>query len=71
MLRWQHGLTCRELAAKAGVSASTISRAERGMEPRFSHVVAIALALGITPSQLLKGLDLEEDLTIWKAGDTR
>ncbi len=50
-LREKTGLTMSQLAAKAGVSRSTIVRAER--DGRYSTVALIAaahrLALGVTP----------------------
>lgn len=70
ILRRRNRLTCRELARRAGCSASTISRIERGMEPEFKHVIAIALALKMDTRFLLKGVNLKQDLAIWK-GDIR
>lgn len=67
-LRGQQHLSCRALAAKAGISASTISRVERGMEPEFKHVIAIAKGLGVSTRHLLLHVNLERDLEIWIEG---
>jgi transcriptional regulator with XRE-family HTH domain len=53
-LRLAQGLTFRALAARSGVSASMISDTERGAKsPSISVLIALAEALGTTPSQLL------------------
>lgn len=48
------GWTREILAAYSGVSVSTIGRIERGeMQPRTGTVIALALALGIPPAELI------------------
>ena len=46
------GLTIKELAARAGLSVSTIGDIELGAEPRVVTAVLIARALGVTVEQL-------------------
>ena len=53
-LRRQNVLTIEQLAAKAGVSKNTISKAERGGSVYPSSVHKIALALGVEPRELVK-----------------
>lgn len=46
-VRISRGLSQREVAARAGMSASTLSRIERGVDPLFIEtLMAIADALG-------------------------
>ena len=54
-LRNQQGLALRELAVKAQVDHSVISRLERNLQDdcMVSAVVSIALALGVTVDDLL------------------
>lgn len=52
--RDREGLTQAELAARAQISVNTIGRFETGQrEPRLSHLVRIAEALGFNGSRLL------------------
>ncbi|GLC23751.1 helix-turn-helix domain-containing protein [Roseisolibacter agri] len=53
--REERGLTLRELARRAEVQVSDISRLERGLtgQPRLALGMALARALGLTLSQLL------------------
>ena len=55
VLREERGLSLRELARRAEVQVSDISRLERGLtgQPRLSLGMALARALGLTLSQLL------------------
>ena len=46
-------LTQAELAAKAGVSETTVVTAERGRKVRISTVRKLAAALGVEPRELL------------------
>ena len=49
-------MTQGELARRAGVTAITISRLERGMHrPRFATVRRLAEALGVQPQALVEG----------------
>jgi transcriptional regulator with XRE-family HTH domain len=51
--RRARGWTREELAVRARVSVSTVGRIERGdHQPRAAIVIAIALALGLTPEEL-------------------
>jgi len=54
-LRRLRGLKQEELAARAQVSASFLSRIERDIyrEPRRPYLVRIARALGVTPEELI------------------
>ncbi len=53
-LRKQKVLTIEQLAARAGVSKNTVSKAERGGSIYPSSVHKIATALGVEPSELVK-----------------
>jgi predicted transcriptional regulator len=54
-LRARHGLTQRELAAKAGVGVSVVSMVEaRRTSPTVRSVSLIAAALGVDPDELLR-----------------
>lgn len=53
--RERRNLTLRELAAKAGISSSFLSQAERGIsELQVLHLFAISEALGVSPIDLLE-----------------
>jgi transcriptional regulator with XRE-family HTH domain len=53
-LRKRNFLTLQELADRSGVTISTLSRIENGLQdPRPSTVRKIAAALGIEPQELL------------------
>jgi transcriptional regulator with XRE-family HTH domain len=53
--RDQGGLTQEQLAVKAGVVTSTISRLERGevADPGIATIVKLAIALDLDPADLL------------------
>ena len=51
--REQRGLSMRQLAAKAGVSPSTVMRAERGEDAALSTAIAITAVLGVGLDWLL------------------
>jgi transcriptional regulator with XRE-family HTH domain len=53
-LREQKVLTIEQLAAQAGVSKNTISKAERGGSVYPSTVHKLAQALGVDASELVK-----------------
>lgn len=54
--RVREGWTARDVQRRTGVSASTISRAERGIgEPTFSGAVALARAYGVSLDWLATG----------------
>ncbi|MDP9474648.1 MAG: helix-turn-helix domain-containing protein [Actinomycetota bacterium] len=53
-LRRQRVLTIEQLAAQAGVSKNTISKAERGGSIYPSTVHKLATALGVEPGELVK-----------------
>jgi transcriptional regulator with XRE-family HTH domain len=53
-LRRQNVLTIEQLAAKAGVSKNTISKAERGGSVYPSSIHKLASALGVEPQELVK-----------------
>lgn len=59
ILREERGLSLRELARRAEVQVSDISRLERGLtgQPRLSLGLALARAMGVTLSQLLGEVD--------------
>lgn len=55
-LREERGLTQEGLADRAGVDRKLVYRTELGQtSPRLDAVVGIADALGVTPSDLLRG----------------
>ncbi len=52
--RERRALTQRELAAKAGMTVSTVNRIENGLqEARISSLRKLAEALGVEPDELL------------------
>lgn len=53
-LRRQRVWTIEQLAAQAGVSKNTISKAERGGSIYPSSIHKIAGALGVEPQELIK-----------------
>ena len=59
VLREERGLSLRELARRAEVQVSDISRLERGLtgQPRLSLGMSLARAMGVTLSQLLGEVD--------------
>ena len=54
-LREDRGLTLRELAARAGIDATTLSGIERGGNPQLSSLVGLASALRLPSVELLFG----------------
>jgi transcriptional regulator with XRE-family HTH domain len=55
-LRRERGMTLEQLASLAGISASHLSRLERGQtQPSFKVAAALANHLGVAPSDLLAG----------------
>ncbi|MDP9478071.1 MAG: helix-turn-helix domain-containing protein [Actinomycetota bacterium] len=55
-LRTLSALTQAELASRAGITATALSRIERNeAEPRPSTLRKLATALGVEPSTLIKG----------------
>ena len=52
-LRDYHGWSLRELARRADVNASTLSRIENGHDFQFSHLTKLASALGLQVGDLL------------------
>lgn len=55
-LRTLAALTQEELAARAGITATALSRIERDeAEPRPSTLRKLATALGVEPRELIKG----------------
>ncbi|HEV3414982.1 MAG TPA: helix-turn-helix transcriptional regulator [Puia sp.] len=56
-IREQKGISLRDLALEADLSANTISEIELGKrDPRMTTVVKLASALGIDPADLLPKL---------------
>jgi transcriptional regulator with XRE-family HTH domain len=52
-LRTERSLTIRELAARAGIASSTISKVENGlMSPTYDNIVRIALGLDVDVERL-------------------
>ncbi|MDK9719652.1 MAG: helix-turn-helix domain-containing protein [Rhodospirillales bacterium] len=57
-LRNSKSLTQEELAFNAGMSVPYLSDIERGRSsPSLAVIVDLAMALGVHPAELLKGLD--------------
>jgi transcriptional regulator with XRE-family HTH domain len=70
-LREAMGLSLRDLAEKAGVSAQGIGQVERGeTSPTISAASRIAHGLGLSLSQLLR-LDESEGVTVVRRGERR
>lgn len=63
-LRKQRGLDQYELAEKAGVAPSVISRLERNLQAdyKLSVIVSVARILGVTVDELLIDTDVEQDM---------
>lgn len=54
-LRLERGMTLDQLAAQAGISASHLSRLERGQaEPSFTVASALAQSIGVSLSDLIE-----------------
>lgn len=72
--RMAQSMTQGELAARAGVSKSTISKVESGQSVRFEYIVRVAMALG-RASELENLfhpiLDSIEDVNRYEATATR
>ena len=55
----EHGLSQRQLAIRAGLDPSYISRIIRGQtEPGLVTLAALAEVFGLTPSEFLEGVTL-------------
>ena len=55
-VRVQRAMTQEELAGKAGIGKNTVNRIERNLtEPHMSTLRKVARALGVEPSELVKG----------------
>jgi transcriptional regulator with XRE-family HTH domain len=65
--RGQRGLSAKALAARIGVSKQAVCMWERGhAAPSLRHVLAVARALEMQPSELLRIDDIAE-LAEWTA----
>jgi transcriptional regulator with XRE-family HTH domain len=70
-LREAMGLSLRDLGARSGVSAPTLSQVERGeTSPTLAVAAKIAAGLELTLSQLLR-LDEGEHVAVGRAGERR
>ncbi|MDP1901813.1 MAG: helix-turn-helix transcriptional regulator [Rubrivivax sp.] len=59
-LRRQRGLAQDDFAFKCGMSASAISKIERGLKsPKLDTIFRIAKALDIQPAELIAAVQLE------------
>ena len=57
-LRAAKGLSQEELAGRAGLHASEVSRLERGVrEPRLGTIARLARGLGVPAEKLVAGID--------------
>ena len=55
-LRVLNALTQAELAQKAGLTPAAVARLERNeAEPRMTNLRKLAVALGVEPSELVRG----------------
>lgn len=52
-MRKRRAISATELAEKAGVAASSITRIEAGKKPRYLTIRKIAEALGVRPEDIL------------------
>jgi len=63
ILRKSRRLTQEQLGFMVGISRTRISRLEAGQSNiRVDTILLLACALGVTPSDLLAGIDLSEGL---------
>jgi transcriptional regulator with XRE-family HTH domain len=62
-LREASGLSQQEVAVKADLSLSQVSKLEQGTkaDPRASTILALAKALGVRPGQLIEDLPITEE----------
>ena len=57
-LRTAKGLSQEELAGRAGLHASEVSRLERGVrEPRLGTIARLARGLGVPADKLVSGIE--------------
>lgn len=57
-LRLDRGLTQEDLSDAVAIRASEISRLERGgRDPQLLTIVRLARGLGVTPAELLTGIE--------------
>ena len=64
LLRVRKGLSAREVAKTAGLSYSTVYRAESGQEPSWATIVRLSRVVGVsldTLARLVPGPEGEED----------
>jgi transcriptional regulator with XRE-family HTH domain len=60
-LREGHNLTLADLARRAGISSAMLSRLETGrVSPSLETIVALAQALGVTPSALMQRVGADD-----------
>lgn len=52
-LREKRGLTQKELAMRSGVTVAAMIESGRIGEPQYKTIVALAMALGVTPEDLM------------------
>ena len=58
VLRTERGWSLKDLAAECGISVSQLSSIERGAHmPSVESLLALSLALGLKPSELLEAID--------------
>ena len=63
-LRETRGLSYSELARRSGVHRGYVYLLERGQNPSLSVLARIAGAFGMTVSEMLDGVDMQEWLQI-------
>jgi len=60
-LRSEHGLSQRNLALRAGLNRSYLSRLENGKnDPRLEIIGKLAKVLGVTPAKLLDAVQAHQ-----------
>lgn len=56
-LRERAGLSVDELAARAGLARAAVYKVEAGSDPKWTTVLKLAEALGVTPDAFTRGGD--------------
>jgi len=68
VLRFQRGLTLEDVAQRAGLTRSYLSKVERGLStPSIESALAIAKALGVTVDHLFGRPSQGDDISVFRA----
>jgi transcriptional regulator with XRE-family HTH domain len=66
-IRKRRAMSARELAEKAGVTSTSVTRIEGGSVPRYSTIRKLSEALGLRPEDILwpgDPLGLNDDISL-------